>query len=54
MVVRSRGDQNVAVLTSFFRAHSAGVFAPLLFFLFHVGRNSENFAPPRPRKSFAD
>jgi hypothetical protein len=25
-----------------------------LFFFFHVGRNSANFAPPRSRKSFAD
>jgi hypothetical protein len=29
------------------------IFAPAKFFLFLVGRYSANFAPPRPRKSFA-
>jgi hypothetical protein len=28
------------------------IFASLNIFLFSVGRNSTNFAPPRPRKSF--
>src|SRR5688572_29283945 len=29
------------------------ILAPLMFFLFFVGRNSVNFAPPCPRKSLA-